>query len=319
MYYVGIDIGGTNIAVGIVNDEGKIIAKGNVKTPYMAPVDVFIDAIVESTNMALANANLTIKDIKSIGLGCPGTINPESGVIEFANNLGFSNVPLRDLLNERFPGLEICMDNDANAAAFGEFKAGALKGAKHALAITLGTGLGGGIIIDGKIYSGFNYAGGELGHTILVVDGRPCNCGLNGCVERYCSATGLILTTKEYMEKDKDSKMWELVDGDINKVNGRTAFDGMRAGDASAKAAVDEYIKYLGAAVVNYVNIFQPEIFCIGGGICNEGETLMKPLRDILESAHYSKNSEKQTVLCRAALGNDAGIIGAALLCLQGK
>ena len=113
--------------------------------------------------------------------------------------------------------------------------------------------------------------------------------------------------------------MWEIVGGDINKVNGRTAFDGMRAGDASAKAAVDEYIKYLGAAVVNYVNIFQPEIFCIGGGICNEGETLMKPLRDILESAHYSKNSEKQTVLCRAALGNDAGIIGAALLCLQGK
>ena len=319
MYYVGIDIGGTNIAVGIVNDEGKIIAKGNVKTPYMASPEVFCDAIEESTNMALKNAGLTIADIESIGLGCPGTINPESGIIEFANNLGFSNVPLRAMLNERFPGLEICLDNDANAAAFGEYKAGALKGAKHALAITLGTGLGGGIIIDGKIYSGFNYAGGELGHTILVVDGRPCKCGLNGCVERYCSATGLIITTKEYMEKDKDSKMWEIVGGDINKVNGRTAFDGMRAGDASAKAAVDEYIKYLGAAVVNYVNIFQPEIFCIGGGICNEGETLMKPLRDILESAHYSKNSEKQTVLCRAALGNDAGIIGAALLCLQGK
>lgn len=314
MYYLGVDIGGTNIAVGVVDEEMKIIARGNTKTPAPCPGDVFCDAIKDTIDIALKNANITISDVKAVGLGCPGTINPESGLIEFANNLGYSNFPLKKMMEDRLPGMDIHMDNDANAAAYGEYKAGALKGAKHSLAITLGTGVGGGIIIDGKIYSGFNYAGGELGHTVIVVDGRQCSCGRKGCWETYASATGLITTTKEYMEKDKSSKMWELVDGDIGKVSGRTAFDGMRAGDETAKAVVDEYIKYLGAGLSDMVNIFQPEILCIGGGICNEGETLLKPLREYVTGQQYSMNAPKKTTICRAQLGNDAGIIGAALL-----
>lgn len=314
MYYLGVDIGGTNIAVGVVNDEMKIVAKGNTKTPVPCPEDDFCDAIRATIDLALKNANVTIDDIKAVGIGCPGTVNPDSGLIEFSNNLGYSNFPLKKMMEDRLPGIPVYMGNDANVAAYGEYKAGALKGAKNSLAVTLGTGVGGGIIIDGKIYTGFNYAGGELGHTVIVVDGRQCNCGRKGCWERYASASGLILTTKEYMEKDKNSKMWELVDGNIDNVSGRTAFDGMRAGDATAKAVVDEYIKYLGAGISDMVNIFQPEVLCIGGGICNEGETLLKPLREYVESQQYSMNSPRKTTICRAELGNDAGIIGAALL-----
>lgn len=314
MFYLGIDVGGTNIAVGVVNDKMEMVAKGNKPTPVPCSGDFFCDTIKETIDIALENAGITFDDVKSIGIGCPGTINPENGLIEFANNLGFSNFPLRDMLEERVPALPIYMDNDANAAAYGEYKAGALKGTNHSLAITLGTGIGGGVIIDGKIYSGFNFAGGELGHAVIEVDGIPCNCGRSGCWERYSSATGLITMTKEFMEKNPDSKMWEIVGGDIEKVNGRTSFDAMRMGDESAQATVDKYIKYLGIGLANMVNIFQPEIICIGGGICNEGETLLAPLREFVSGEEYSMNSPKKTAICRAKLGNDAGIIGAALL-----
>ena len=186
--------------------------------------------------------------------------------------------------------------------------------------VTLGTGVGGGIIIDGKVYSGSNFAGGELGHTVIVVDGRPCTCGRKGCWETYASATGLIKTTKEHMaDAPKDSPLWTIVEGDIEKVNGRTAFDAMRAGDPNGKAAVDEYIKYLSIGLADMVNIFQPAILCIGGGICNEGETLLAPVREYVANESYGRNPENRTKIVKAALGNDAGIIGAALLGKQGE
>ncbi len=312
MFYVGIDIGGTNIAVGVVNEEKKIIARAGTKTPVPCPEEVFCDAVVETVKEALKNAGTDLSAVKEIGVGSPGTINGEEGIVEFANNLGYSNFPLKAMLEERMPGVTVSVANDANAAAYGEFKAGALQGVKHAMAITLGTGVGGGIIIDGKIYAGFNHAAGELGHGVMVVDGRPCTCGRVGCWETYSSATGLIKTTKEYMEKDKNSKMWELVGGDIDKVNGRTSFDAMRAGDESAKKVVDEYIRYLAIGLSNMINAFQPELLCIGGGISNEGETLIAPLRKLcVDDTYYTTN---RTKICKAELGNDAGIIGAALL-----
>ena len=181
--------------------------------------------------------------------------------------------------------------------------------------LSLGTGVGGGIIINGKVYSGSNFAGGEIGHTVLVVDGRPCTCGRHGCWETYASATGLIKTTKEHMkDAPKDSPIWTIVDGDESKVNGRTAFDAMRAGDPVGKAVVDEYIKYLSVGLTDMINIFQPAILCIGGGICNEGETLLAPVRAFIDREQYARNSTKKTKVCKAQLGNDAGIIGAALL-----
>ena len=314
MYYLGIDLGGTNIAVGIVDEENKIIARATSKTKVTNAEEV-ADAMAATAYEALKNAGITIDDVPWIGVGSPGTINKETGIIEFANNLPFKNTPMEKMLSERMEGKKILMENDANAAAYGEYMAGALKGADNAIAITLGTGVGGGIIINHKIYSGSNFAGAELGHTVIVVDGRPCTCGRHGCWETYASATGLIKTTKEYMEKaPKDSPLWTLVDGDIEKVSGRTAFDAMRQGDPIGKEIVDEYIKYLSVGIVDMINIFQPDTLCIGGGHSNERETLLAPVREFVAREQYAMNSAKKTVVCRAELGNDAGIIGAALL-----
>ena len=315
MKYLGIDVGGTNIAVGIVDENDKIVAKVSNKTPVPCTEDVFCDCVAKTAYEAMEKAGVTLAELPWIGLGCPGTINRATGVVEFSNNLGYSNFPVKKMLEERFEGKEVIIENDANAAAYGEYQAGALKGADNAVAITLGTGVGSGIIIDHKIYAGNNFAAGEMGHHVIVFNGRQCTCGRKGCWERYAAATGLIITTKEAMEKaDKDSPIWKLVDGDIDRVNGRTAFDAMRAGDPVGQAVVDEYIAYLGCGIVNVINTFQPDILCIGGGICNEGETLLAPLRAYVEKEQYAMNSSKKTVLCRAELGNDAGIIGAALL-----
>lgn len=314
MMYLGIDVGGTNIAVGVVNENKEIIAKTSNKSPVPCTMDEFCDAMALTARQAMEKAGITLDDIPWVGIGCPGTVNRGTGIIEFTNNLHFSNWPLVKMMEERMGGKKVIIENDANAAAYGEFKAGALKGAQNAVAITLGTGIGSGIIIDGNIYAGNNYAAGEMGHMVIVYDGRQCNCGRKGCWERYASATGLIITTKEYMEKDKDSVMWELCDGDINKASGRTAFDAMRKGDASGKAVVDEFINYLGCGLVNVINTFQPDILCIGGGICNEGETLLAPVRAYIDKEQYAMNAKLKTKVCRAELGNDAGIIGAALL-----
>ena len=315
MKYLGIDVGGTNIAVGIVDENDKIVAKVSNKTPVPCTEDVFCDCVAKTAYEAMEKAGVTLAELPWIGLGCPGTINRATGIVEFSNNLGYSNFPVKKMLEERFEGKEVIIENDANAAAYGEYQAGALKGADNAVAITLGTGVGSGIIIDHKIYAGNNFAAGEMGHHVIVFNGRQCTCGRKGCWERYAAATGLIITTKEAMEKaDKDAPIWKLVDGDINRVSGRTAFDAMRAGDPVGQAVVDEYIAYLGCGIVNVINTFQPDILCIGGGICNEGETLLAPLRAYVEHEQYAMNSSKKTVLCRAELGNDAGIIGAALL-----
>ena len=314
MYYLGIDLGGTNIAVGIVDENYQIVARASSKT-LLDTAEQVADAMAETARAALKSANLTLDDVPWVGLGSPGTVNRTTGIIEFANNLPFRNTPMMQMLSDRLDGKRVVMENDANAAAYGEYMAGALKGAQNAVAITLGTGVGGGVIIDGIIYSGSNFAGAELGHTVIVVGGRPCTCGRHGCWETYASATGLIKTTKEYMaDAPKDSALWEIVEGDIDRVNGRTAFDAMRKGDPIGQKIVDEYIAYLSEGIVNMVNIFQPDILCIGGGISNERETLLAPVRDFVAKQQYAMNSAKKTVICRAELGNDAGIIGAALL-----
>ena len=314
MHYLGIELGGTNIAVGIVDENHQIVARATAQT-LVDTAEQVADSMAETARAALQSAGLTLDDVPWVGLGSPGTVNRTTGIIEFANNLPFRNTPMMQMLSDRLDGKRVVMENDANAAAYGEYMAGALKGAQNAVAITLGTGVGGGVIINGKIYSGSNFAGAELGHAVIVVGGRPCTCGRHGCWETYASATGLIKTTKEHMaDAPKDSALWEIVEGDINRVNGRTAFDAMRKGDPIGKEIVDEYIAYLSEGIVDMVNIFQPDILCIGGGISNERETLLAPVRDFVAGQQYAMNSSKKTVICRAELGNDAGIIGAALL-----
>ncbi len=313
MYRVGIDLGGTNIAVGVVDDKFNIIGRGERKTCAPRAAELICDDIAAAALDAIKAANLTIDDIESIGIGAPGSINPVIGVIGFSNNLGFNNVHIVKLLEERL-NKKIYIDNDANAAALGEMIAGAGKGTKNVVAITLGTGVGGGTIINGKMLLGSNFAGGELGHTVIVHDGVPCTCGRKGCFEAYASATGLIRQTKEAMLKNKDSEMWKIVEGDIEKVNGRTAFDAMRNGDKSGADVVDTYCDYLACGITNIINIFQPDVLCIGGGISKEGDNLLNRINKVIEKERFSKNIDKQTVIKIAMLGNDAGIIGAAML-----
>lgn len=313
MYRIGIDLGGTNIVAGVVDENFNIIGRGKLKTNAPRPAEEIFDDIASAVNAAIADAGITMDEVKSIGLGTPGTVNKALGTIEFANNLKFDNVPAGAMLKERL-GKECFMDNDANCAALGEAKAGAGNGVNDFIAITLGTGVGSGVVTNGKILSGANYAAAEMGHMVIVVDGVKCTCGRHGCWESYASATALISQTREMMRHEQDSLMWGLCDDDINKVNGRTAFDGMRAGDAAAKKVVDRYIYYVACGLINAINIFQPEIICIGGGISHEGETLLEPLRRHIRRERYSMYSKTQTRICVAELGNDAGIIGAALL-----
>ena len=311
-YYVGIDLGGTNIVAGVVDEEYNIIAKASTKTNCPRPEKEIAEDMARMALEAVKNANLTIDQIEWIGVGTPGIANSETGIIEYSNNLGFKNTPMVKYIQETIDK-PVFIENDANAAAYGEFVAGAAKGAKNAVCITLGTGVGGGIIIDGKIYSGSNFAGAEIGHTVIEVDGAQCSCGRKGCFEAYSSATGLIRMTKEAIAEHPDCIMAQS-EKEKGKVTARTSFDCMRAGDKYAKAVVDKYIKYLAAGITNTINIFQPDILCIGGGVCNEGDPLLLPMKELVAKEVYTRNSPKNTEIVIAKLGNDAGIIGAAFL-----
>ncbi|MBR2869226.1 MAG: ROK family protein [Clostridia bacterium] len=312
MYRIGVDLGGTNIAVGVVDENLKIIGRGKVKTRCPRPAAEIFDDIAVAVEMAVKDAGVSMDDVVSVGVGTPGSVNKSNGYIEFANNLDFNQVPAKEMLEERI-GKTVYLDNDANCAALGEAIAGVGNGVENFVAITLGTGVGSGIIVNGKIVVGVNYCAGEMGHMVICADGIPCNCGRKGCWEQYSSATALISQTKEAMKKNPDSIMWQLTGG-IDNVSGRTAFDAMRQGDKAAEEVVDRYVYYLSIGICNVINALQPEIICIGGGVSHEGDYLLKPLIKYVEEQRYSIYSTKQTKIVAAQLGNDAGIFGAALL-----
>ncbi len=311
-YYIGIDIGGTNISTGVVDETYKIVGRGKIKTGSVRPYEEVLADIIETVKLAADDAKIDMEDVRWIGAGCPGTCNSDTGIVEYSNNLGWNNVPLLDDIEKAFDK-KTYIDNDANAAAYGEFLAGAAKGAKNAVVITLGTGVGAGIIINGKIFSGTNFAGGEIGHTVIVIDGYQCTCGRKGCFETYASATGLVRMTREALEQHPESKLTQLVEAD-GRVSARTAFNAAKMMDDVGQAVVDRYIRALACGITNTINIFQPDILCIGGGVCNEGDNLLIPLKKLVAEGIYSKNSSKNTEICVCSLGNDAGIIGAAML-----
>lgn len=313
MYRLGIDLGGTNIAVGVVDEEYRIVGRGKMKTALPRGAQEIFDDIVTACSMAVKDAGITMDDVVSVGLGSPGAINKEDGVIEYANNLKFDRVPACRMLSDVL-GKPVYIDNDANCAAFGEALAGAGKGVKNFVAITLGTGVGSGVIINGRIYSGSNSIAAEIGHTVIDMDGELCTCGRRGCWETYSSATALIRQTQDAMRHAHDSIMWELAGNSYDNVSGRTAFEAMRKGDTAGKAVVDRYIDYLACGIVNVINIFQPEVLCIGGGISHEGDNLLIPLNKRVERDRYTDRAKSQTILRCAELGNDSGIIGAAFL-----
>ncbi len=317
MYYIGIDLGGTNIAAGIVNSEYKIIEKGSVPTGAERDGKLVIKDMAELCKSLLDRAGLSVDDIEYAGIASPGTANPDTGVIEYSNNLHFKDFPICEVLKSYIPFKKVYVENDANAAAKGEAVVGAAKGVRDAVMITLGTGVGGGVIIDGKIYSGFNFAGAELGHTVIEYNGRQCSCGRRGCWEAYSSATGLINMTREKLDECKQNGRETLMTAIVEKegkVSGRTAFAAMKQGDAAGAEVVDMYLNYLACGISNMINIFMPEILVIGGGISNERDNLLNPLNEKIQKETYGARTSKATVLKCAELGNDAGIIGAAVL-----
>ncbi len=313
MYYVGIDLGGTNIAAGIVDAEGRIIKKGSVPTGReRSSLDIIKD-MCDLVLSLMKDLGITEKDLHSIGIGSPGAPDRKNGVILYANNLPFRNVPMRDEI-QKIINVPVYLENDANCAAIAESVAGAAKGAEYAVIITIGTGIGGGVIINNKLYTGFNGAAGELGHVVLMLSGEACSCGRNGCWEAYSSATALIRQTKQAAIENPQSKIMELCGGDLNKIDAKTAFDAARLGDETGIGVVDRYVDYLADGLANMVNIFQPNIIAIGGGVSKEGENLLAPLREKMKGRTYCAQGLEPTQLVVAKMGNDAGIIGAALI-----
>ena len=313
MYRVGIDLGGTNIAAGLVNMDGNIVYKDSVPTQRERPYQEIIKDMAMLTKKVIEESKVPMEEVKSIGVGSPGTPDCKNGVIVYNNNLNFRNVPIREEM-QKYINLPVYVDNDANCAALAESAAGAAKGTSTSVTITLGTGIGSGIIIDGKVYSGFNFAGGEIGHTVIVVDGEQCICGRKGCWEAYAAATALIRQTKCAAKENPESIINKLVDGDLDKVDAKTAFDAAKLGDKTGEAVVKQYIRYIAEGVINVINIFMPEVLVIGGGVCKEGDYLLNPLKEIVSAGVYSREEIPQTQIKTAQLGNDAGIVGAAML-----
>ncbi|MBP3555407.1 MAG: ROK family protein [Clostridia bacterium] len=313
-YTIGVDLGGTNIAVGIVNENYEIVKKGSVPTLAQRGPEPIVHDMAELCKKLLAECEIAMDDVTGAGIACPGTVNPATGIVEYANNIKFSDFPLVALFSKEMdmPAENVKIGNDANLAALGEAVAGAAKGASSSVMITLGTGVGGGVILDGKMLMGCAFGGAELGHTVIELNGRQCSCGRKGCFEAYCSATALVKLTKEKFETTSGTLMHEMCENDINRVGGKTAFAAMKKGDKAGAEVVDAYISYLACGVANLINIFQPEVFTIGGGVSGEGDNLLVPLKEKVCEQIYSKDKTLKTDLRIATLGNDAGIIGAA-------
>ena len=311
-YYVGIDLGGTNIKAGIVTDSGELLNKESIKTNADRPMEDIIHDMGKLALKVIEEKGLSIEDITAIGIGSPGTPDNEAGVLVYSNNLPFNMAPMRSLIRE-VVDLPVYIDNDANCAAMAEAVAGAAKGTKESVTITLGTGVGAGVIVRGRIYSGFNQAGSEFGHTVIVSGGQQCSCGRKGCFEAYSSASALIRMTKEAADANPDSKLNDLIRED-GKVSGKTAFKAMRMGDEAAAKVVDMYTDYMADGLANAINTFMPEVLVIGGGVCNEGDPLLIPLKEKTLSSPYFGPGVKKTVIKLAEMVNDAGIVGAAMM-----
>ena len=312
MYIFGVDIGGTGIKSGIVDGTGKIVIKSSIPTQKECDYTVIVKNLADQLNALCADSGIALSEISAIGIGCPGAINSKKGVVDYSNNLRWTDVPLVDELHKYFD-LPIKVSNDANVAALGEHVFGAGKRYNDTVMITLGTGVGGGIIIDNKVYSGFNYAGAELGHIVIEHNGQQCSCGRKGCWEAYSSATALIRMTNEKLEECAARSRKTLM-AESKRVSGRTAFDCMRAGDEAAREVVDKYLAYLITGLVNIVNIFQPEVISIGGGVSGEGQSLVDALLDGVRREEYGHGVVPGTQIRIAQLGNDAGLVGAAVL-----
>ena len=311
-YYLGVDVGGTNIKAGVTDESGKIILKHSVKTNAGGTAQALADQITLLCREISKKANIPMKDICSVGVGIPGTVDSEKGIVIYANNLCIDGEPIGKMLEA---GLQkpVSLANDASCAALGEFVGGSGKEFRSVVMVTLGTGVGGGIVLNGKLWDGFQCAGVEIGHMVIQNSGEKCTCGRNGCWEAYSSATALLRDTRRAMEQHPESLLHKVA-GPSGKISAKTAFTAMYQGDRVAKSVVENYLWYLSEGIANLINIFAPEAVILGGGVCNEGDALLNPLKKLVYEKCYGGDKIRHADLRIARLGNDAGIVGAAML-----
>ncbi len=311
MYYLGIDVGGTNISAGIVTEKGELVAKLSTPTMNGRNADDILDDMAALCFKLCQEQEIDMEDLNSIGIGLPGLMDKKKGILKYANNLNFNNINVVKEMKSR-TALPIYIENDANCAAIGENTCGASKGKKNVIYITLGTGVGAGIIINGKIFDGSFGGGGEAGHMVIVAYGEECSCGRKGCWEAYASASALRREGRIAAAKYPNCEIYNIVDGNIKLIDAKTVFDAADLGDKIALEIIDRYIKYVAIGLINLVNIFQPESVVIGGGICAQGDKVIGPVTEILKERVYG--ADLKTKVSVATLGNDAGIVGAAML-----
>ena len=315
MYYIGIDIGGTNLKAGLVDENYRIVATKKMPLEFES-MEQMGEVLA---NMALAlveEYGISREEVASVGMGFPGPVDNKAGVVIKTVNIPIRFMPVAEIFH-RYWDIPVYLGNDADCAALGEYYHYEDKNIESLILVTLGTGIGTGIILNGKIHTGINGCAGEGGHIVIVHGGEDCTCGRKGCWERYGSATALVRQTKRAMEEHPESAMWQMCPT-LDDVGGRTAFEAARNGDAAAQAVVEQYLSYLADGLANYINIFQPEVIALGGGVSHEKEeSLLVPLQERVATMCFGREAERHTKLVTAKLGNDAGIIGAALLGLK--
>lgn len=312
MYRIGIDVGGTGIQVGIVNEKFQIVAEQSIVTQTDIPFEEQVQHIANCVKQVLSQYKLSLEEIESVGVGIPGIASAKTGEIINCTNMGWHHVPFRDEF-ARHISRPIFIENDANVAALAESVAGVSAGTSSSVFITIGTGIGSGIIINNRIWSGSHGIGGELGHVIFDLNGIPCTCGNHGCLERYCSATALIRMGREAAGANPNSGLMKAVNGNLSLIEAKTVIDCARAGDPLAKSIYRTYIRYLSQVIASVINLIDPEVIVLGGGVSKAGDFLLDPIN--AEYPQYVVYRDQEIPPVRlAVLGSKAGIIGAAML-----
>ena len=312
MLYIGIDVGGTTAKAGVVDEAGQILYKSSCKTGIERDFEDIAADMAELCRHIVRESGHEMAEVAAVGVGIPGEQSPKTGLVAFCNNLGWVDVPLMQRLRDAL-GLPVYVDNDANVAALAESAFGASRDVKSSILITLGTGVGGGIVRDQRIHTGAHGVGGEIGHMVVVVDGEPCNCGHRGCWEKYASATAIIRMGRALMEEKPDCALARQMGGDAANLNAKAVLDLAKAGDADCAGIFETYVKYLCVGLANLINIYDPDMLVLGGGVAHAGDFLLDAVRAALGDYVYCPALSWARVEL-ARMGNDAGIIGAAML-----
>lgn len=313
MYYIGVDVGGTGVKAGVVTKKGKIIKSCAMPTQRDADYKVLIKDMADLVFKTLKEAGVSLDEIESVGIGFPSAVDEKNGVVMYTANINLNNAPVAQEL-KKYIDKPIYIGNDANCAALGEYFALNDDIVENFVAVTLGTGIGGGIIINKKLYTGSNGSAGEIGHIRLVTDGEKCSCGRDGCWECYASATALIRDSKRAAVNNPDSLLAKNIAANGGRSNGKLVFDTANEGDPAAKNVIDNYIKYIAEGIIDMINIFQPSVIAIGGGISRQGDNLLNPIKEYIKGKTYGAPYIEPCKVTMAKLGNDAGIVGAAFL-----